>query len=283
MYSFSAYIRNSNKDSVKDKMPPLSSSTLAATRDETPGISSRKRSCEEDNASKELCLKRRASMPDIVLNEPLMADEASLHRCSSCNEIKDANYISPAQLLQSRFRLKRRKFIAGFVRPDESALSSYDSTVVNAIRSANLETLTDLQKQGKSFNACNQFGESLLHMACRRGNPDIVRFLVDEAKVKVDVRDDYGRTCLHDATWTTNPNFDVMDILLKAINPELLLAEDVRGHTPFDYARKEHWGAWINFLADRQDSLKTLLREDVQNEAAMGESKQEDTGLVIVA
>ena len=106
-----------------------------------------------------------------------------------------------------------------------------------------------------SMNACNTFGESLLHMACRRGDVSIVRLLVNEFKVRVEVRDDYGRTPLHDACWTTTPNFEVMDVLMGAVEARLLLAEDVRGHTPFDYARREHWDKWIRFLEERKAKL----------------------------
>jgi hypothetical protein len=36
-------------------------------------------------------------------------------------------------------------------------------------------------RMGELFQAANEFGESLLHMACRRGFLDVVKFLVDEA------------------------------------------------------------------------------------------------------
>ena len=140
-----------------------------------------------------------------------------------------------------------------FVKPTEKAVAAYDATIVNAVRSANLDALRSAHKE--SLNACNQFGESLLHMACRRGNVEVVRYMVEEAKVNVHVRDDYGRTVLHDATWTARPNKDVMEVLLKAVSPEMLLAQDVRGHTPFDYARKEHWAEWVTFLSEREDRL----------------------------
>jgi len=55
------------------------------------------------------------------------------------------------------------------------------------------------------------------------------------------------------------PNFDVMDALLRYVPPDLLLSEDVRGHTPFHYARKEHWEQWLEFLKERQDLLLKQL------------------------
>jgi ankyrin repeat protein len=77
-----------------------------------------------------------------------------------------------------------------FVKPTEKAVAAYDATIVNAVRSANLDALRSAHKE--SLNAGNRFGESLLHMACRRGNVEVVRYMVEEAKVNVHVRDDYG-------------------------------------------------------------------------------------------
>lgn len=86
--------------------------------------------------------------------------------------------------------------------------------------------------------------------------------MVEEAKVNVSVRDDFGRTVLHDATWTSSPNTAVMEILLRVVDPDMLLAEDVRGHTPFDYARKEHWTEWVEFLSQHTDKLTAAVAED---------------------
>lgn len=88
---------------------------------------------------------------------------------------------------------------------------------------------------------------------------NVIRFLLLEGRVNVFVRDDFGRTPLHDACWTAEPNFAVMDVLLEHAPPALLLAEDVRGHTPFHYARKEHWESWVSYLGEREAKLTTLL------------------------
>jgi hypothetical protein len=142
-----------------------------------------------------------------------------------------------------------------FTKPSEEEMAAYDLEVVNAIRSKDVSRLRTLRDEGKSFNACNRFGESLLHMACRRGDLGVITFLVEEVGVRLDVRDDYGRTALHDACWTASPNKDVMEVLMQVFPSESLLAEDVRGHTPFDYARKEHWADWIVFLQERKDLI----------------------------
>jgi hypothetical protein len=42
--------------------------------------------------------------------------------------------------------------------------------------------------------------------------------------------------------------------------PEMLLSRDSRGHTPFDYERREHWPNWVIFLNEnRQFIVKSFL------------------------
>lgn len=143
-----------------------------------------------------------------------------------------------------------------FTKPNEDEIASYDIDVVDAIRTRDIEKLRTFHKEGKSMNACNRFGESLLHMCCRRGDTELVKFLVEEIRVRLNIKDDYGRTPLHDACWTPTPNFEIMEVIMKASDTSMLLAPDVRGHTPFDYARREHWGAWIKFFNEKKELLQ---------------------------
>ena len=246
----------------QNNMAPLEI-TSVPRQEETSAPNVQKRTLDEDESVQVPPKKRRVLLPTIVSVpniSTVLQPQSVIKRSSSCNSLSGQTGVSPVELLRSlKLECANKKLgINGvtFIKPTDVELSSYDSTVVNAVRNANIEKLRSVHKEGKSLNACNRFGESLLHMACRRGNADVVRYMVEEAKVNVAVRDDYGRTVLHDATWTASPNLDVMEILLKAVNPEMLLAEDVRGHTPFDYARKEHWSQWVEFLSDNQDKLE---------------------------
>jgi hypothetical protein len=69
-----------------------------------------------------------------------------------------------------------------FSKPDEKDVSLYDLEIVNAIRAADIDTLQTLHEEGKSMNACNHFGESLLHMCCQQGDAKLVKFLVEEMR-----------------------------------------------------------------------------------------------------
>jgi ankyrin repeat protein len=140
--------------------------------------------------------------------------------------------------------------------PTQEEMENYDIESVRAIRANDITTLRALLEEGKSFDACNRSGETLLHLACRRGNIETVNFLVHEAHVKVDVQDDMGRTVLHDLCWRPTPNTEMMESLLRVVSPELLLSEDVRGHSCFDYCRKNDWGEWVAFLSDCSHVIK---------------------------
>ena len=150
-----------------------------------------------------------------------------------------------------------------FTKPTEEQIAAYDARKTNAVRSGDVATLRSLLESGEDLSCCNKFGESLIHMACRRSHIDVVRFLLQEAKVSLAVRDDYGRTPLHDCCWRPSSPYmyELMERLLTEGDPRMLLVKDVRGHAPFDYARKDQWQGWNDFLESRKDLLLSRLAE----------------------
>jgi Ankyrin repeats (3 copies) len=137
--------------------------------------------------------------------------------------------------------------------PSFEDVDAYDMETATAVRTGNLAKLQQLyHDKGYSLSACNRFGESLLHICCRRGHAPMVRFMTQEAKVNPRVMDDMGRTAFHDVCWSSVPNLDTMDVLLEVLPPIGLLMQDSRGHTPFDYAPRKHWGVWVQYLQQRQ-------------------------------
>ena len=191
--------------------------------------------------------------------------KAVLPKNFSIDGLVDKNIDSPVDFLKALFSvndrcresIQHRHFT--FTKPTEAETDAYDLEVVRAIREGNLHKLRGMLKEGKEFDACNKFGESLIHMACRRGDVKVVRFLIEEAKVKVDRLDDFARTILHDALWTPKPNLELMKLLLTKVPPSMLLASDARGHTPFHYARQEHWAAWTAFLREHAATILQRL------------------------
>ena len=187
---------------------------------------------------------------------------------SAVGQLPTTDNLHPQAFLKSLFssnvygkELVTRKHRSTFQKPSQEEIDAYDMQAVGAVRSGDIARLRVMAREsGKSFNACNRFGESLIDMACRRGDVKVVRFLIREASVRTDIRDDYGRTPAHDACWTSKPNFDVMEELLQVLPLEMFLSEDVRGFTPFQYARREHWPEWVQFLNERRSLLFNRLK-----------------------
>lgn len=148
-----------------------------------------------------------------------------------------------------------------FTEITEERMAAYDVAAVTATRTNNLADLKQLYTDGKRMDCCNRFGESLLHMACRRGFVDIGIFLLSDADLTVRITDDCGRNPFHDICW--NPKIEVklaLEILTR--DPTLLLIGDKRGHTPFDYARRQDWRTWRDILLDNHHLLEPLRRPE---------------------
>jgi ankyrin repeat protein len=158
---------------------------------------------------------------------------------------------SPVQLLRSLFP-KDGQVHSRPSTVDPDNYEPYDMETVQAIRNKDVSRLRELLEEGKCFDACNLNGETLLHLACRRGDLKTVKFMLEEACVQADVCDNMGRTILHDVCWRPTPDLELMATLISTLSPYTLIAQDSRGHTPFDYVRREHWGVWMDFLQDKQ-------------------------------
>lgn len=148
-----------------------------------------------------------------------------------------------------------------FLEYTDEQIQSYDNRLTNAVRGENIDELLCILKEGKPLQCSNRFGESIVHMACRRGSVKVMRFLLEVADVSGLVRDDFGRTPMHDACWTREPMFDIVKMLIHRW-PDMLLVSDKRGHTPLQYVRRDHWSKWCRFLTDNRKMLAP--REIVQ-------------------
>ncbi|CAB9503607.1 ANK [Seminavis robusta] len=152
-----------------------------------------------------------------------------------------------------------------FEEISDERVQAYSMETVRAARNQDVEALTRIYKEkGKGpLEACNKQGESIVHLACRRRNDALVSFLVGDAKVSLHVRDDWGKTPLHELCWNSRARsrgqFDSFRLLLKEA-PELLFAKDSRGFTPLQYVPKESWKDWQRFL----ERYKKLIRCKVQ-------------------
>jgi hypothetical protein len=135
-----------------------------------------------------------------------------------------------------------------FLTMTEENMEAYTNETLTAIRNNDVSALKQMMSEGKNLQCCNKFGESIISLACRHGNSDVVDFLINEAGVKINIQDDFGRTPLHDAFWARSPNFTLVELLLKECS-DLLLVEDKRGSAPLGYVKDENQNIpWSNFL-----------------------------------
>jgi ankyrin repeat protein len=137
------------------------------------------------------------------------------------------------------------------VAPTSSQIENYDTELVSAVRQSDLAKLKALEGCGRNLRACNRYGESILHMACRRAEIDVVKYIVDNVS-EPWIIDDFGRTPLHDACWRPEPRFDIVTVILDK-NLDLLRFVDIRGSNPLNYVRREHWLQWCAYLFHLKD------------------------------
>lgn len=148
----------------------------------------------------------------------------------------------------------------------EEQMSAYSMDVVTMARTNDVEGLKSIfrEKGRDALNCFNRFGEGLLNCTCRRGYTDSVAFLLsDEVNLNVRVRDDYGRTPLHDACWNPEPLIDICTMIMEK-DPSLFFITDKRGYTAFQYARDTDWPKWRQFLFDRRALLAPLVSDEIK-------------------
>ncbi|CAN0182658.1 unnamed protein product [Ectocarpus sp. 12 AP-2014] len=81
-------------------------------------------------------------------------------------------------------------------------------------RRGDMEGLQRAVDAGRRMDACNKFGESVVHVACRRGNLPLLLFLVANGG-SLTACDDLGRFPLHEVCWAAQPRFDIVRVFLE--------------------------------------------------------------------
>jgi len=134
-------------------------------------------------------------------------------------------------------------------------MDAWNFEVLAAVRKGNVEQLRGYHEAGHNLKCSNQFGETLMHLACRKTLIPVVEFLIHEVGMPVNIHDDTGRTPLHDAFWTPEPNEELIDLMVSEC-PDMLFVQDKRGHCPLQYSRKSHWDTWNKYLEARKDRIQ---------------------------
>jgi Ankyrin repeats (3 copies) len=131
--------------------------------------------------------------------------------------------------------------------------------MIGLVKNGDADALRCLLAKGLSPNPCNAYGESLVHMAARRGDVKVLKVFID-AGCCLQVSDDYGRTPCHDACWTAQTSFECIDLLLRT-DARLFYLLDSRGSLPLSYVNKAHWDEWKSFLEENKDVYFPILKE----------------------
>lgn len=135
--------------------------------------------------------------------------------------------------------------------------AAWDHNLICTIRAKDLKALKQRHVSGKTLQACNEFGESVVHLCVRRGTAEMLEFLINQAGVTPRVCCENGRTPLHDCawTWTREENGDPSHkiILLLQNSPELLWVADNRGAPPLKYIPKDKWSDFCSFIEENAD------------------------------
>jgi hypothetical protein len=160
-------------------------------------------------------------------------------------------------LLQTRGYSRKRYMTLGTAYhndPTKLQLASFDGQIMKMIlrRYQDEEAFRATLASGISPNACNQYGESLIHKVCRRGDCGLLDIFV-ECGADLQISDAAGRTPMHDACWGAKPSFGLIEILMKH-GIRMLYLKDKGGFLPLSYVRKDSRKAYINFL----DSVKDV-------------------------
>ena len=130
--------------------------------------------------------------------------------------------------------------------------------VSQVTRDENLEGLKELHSRGVCLQSCNAYGESIVHIVCRRRTLASLEYLTQQADVSVRVRDDMGRTPFHDAAWTDKPNFELIEKLL-TLAPDFLVSRDKRGHLALNYVPRARWAEWCRFLQEHPELIENAI------------------------
>jgi hypothetical protein len=264
--------KHSNSFSAQSENIPSSHNKLSLTLSTSTSLdlSKRRVMCKDDSTIPKLDINTFGDKSDIICRceDTLKKTNNDVSVLPNPNEeSKPTAYLQ--DLVESLFgyrpMVKSCTELKGyFAEITEKQVAEYDLTILNAARENNIGLIRELHASGRSMDCCNRFGESLLHLACRRGFTEIGEFLIAEAKLNVRISDDCGRNPFHDICWNPHVQIRLAELVLER-DPTLLLIGDKRGHTPFDYARHQDWKLWRTFLLERANLLTPLNDKDVRD------------------
>lgn len=112
-----------------------------------------------------------------------------------------------------------------------------ETSLRNLLSLGSIEGAEQFVKSGADPNIqadqANGNGNTLLHLAVRRGNRELVEWLLNQDGIRIDTKNHSGRTALHQAAIFSG-NYEVAQLLIAA--GAQLDVTDKNSHTPFYFA-----------------------------------------------
>jgi len=136
--------------------------------------------------------------------------------------------------------------------------STIPTDMIRTIKEENME-LFDCFSDEELSSARSELGETLVHLACRLNKLQALTHLLLVSGLPLNVKDQFGRNPLHNACSAVFPNFAVVDLLLSR-SPDLVLYEDEKGKTPFEYIPCRLNGLWTRYISEK-NVLKALTAQ----------------------
>jgi hypothetical protein len=149
--------------------------------------------------------------------------------------------------------------------PTPLQLASYDVHILKmVIRDKKVHAMVEMLTCGISPNACNKFGESLLHRVSKSGQDKLLQVFLD-CGADVQVSDSEGCTPMHVACQRSRPSFKTFELILQK-DPRLIHMLDGSGALPLSYIRADQYGAWVEYLGSILDTYWKPLDESSDKE-----------------
>jgi Ankyrin repeats (many copies) len=137
-----------------------------------------------------------------------------------------------------------------FLPSTAERVERFNSRAARLVAKGSLKAFQDFhQRTELSLDACNNRGETLLHLACRANARTIVQYLLRQG-ASLHVRDKVGRSPLVELCWTKQPDLPLIDLVLQKA-PALLFVVDRRGFAPLQYVPRGGHSQWNSYLVDQ--------------------------------
>jgi hypothetical protein len=206
-------------------------------------------------------MKREADNEDLLrLNKKRKLDDDS-YSLGDAAQSSESTTSSPLEYVHSALEESGYQTqIEAFSLEDTMYFQPYQEghiplDILRAIRENDTDTIAHLRKSSPLLlEQRNRFGESLVHLSCKYGRTDVVRYLIEKVVLPLNVRDSCGRTPLHNACISVSPNWEILELFLEHA-PEQMLFLDNCGKTPFYYIRETQWKRCLQFLSDHKNQL----------------------------